>query len=73
MLPQSVVVSVGAETRSILRGRAEISGYQFWAEHGFLRGVPGQSECMALWQFDFVPDTVAISSALLVEEVQKRG
>jgi hypothetical protein len=35
--------------------------------------MPGQSECMAIWNDDFVPDTVAISSALLVKQVQNRG
>jgi hypothetical protein len=38
----SVVVSVGNETRSIVRSRAGVGGYPVWAEHGFLREVPGQ-------------------------------
>jgi hypothetical protein len=35
--------------------------------------VPGESERIAIWNRDIVPDAVAISSALRVREVQKRG
>jgi hypothetical protein len=68
-----ITISAGGQTRLIYQGRSEVGGYLVWADHGFLRGIPGQSECLAIWRPDFVPDPVAISSAMLAEETHRRG
>ena len=68
-----IAISAGGQTRLIYQGRSEVGGYLVWADHGFLRGIPGQSECLAIWRPDFVPDPVAISSAMLAEETHRRG
>jgi hypothetical protein len=62
-----VAISVGTLTRFLYQARAELGGYSLWVEHGALPGLPGVSACLAMWKPAVCPDTVAISSALLLK------
>ncbi len=62
-----IEVAIGSERRVLYRGRPRIGDYEVFVEHGFYPGLPGTSECAALFLVGIGGGTAAICSAQILE------
>jgi len=62
-----VEIRLGEHTRIVHGGRFRLQCYEVYVEHGFYRGLPGQSECMSIALMGTCPDVAAIASAQLLD------
>ncbi len=65
VLPLEVVAN---NCRTVmLSGLAQVGGYTIFLLRSFLRGIPGQDECAAVWLGDRLADAAAHASAMLLD------
>ena len=62
-----VEIRLGEHTRILHGGRFRVRSYEIFVQHGFYRGLPGQSECMSVAPVGSCPDIPAIASAQLLD------
>ena len=60
-------ITTGGQTRLLYRGRPRMGRYEAFVIHGFLRGMPGTSECMSLSLTGVCPDCAASLTAQLLD------
>ena len=61
-----IQVSVGRKSRTLSSGNLQLGSYDLFVSHGYLRGIPGTSECAALYRSGDCLSAAAIATALLL-------
>jgi hypothetical protein len=62
-----VEVTVGDESRLLLRARVELGGYDVFMVHGQRPGIPGKDECLAISRVGSGLEVAANATALLLD------
>jgi hypothetical protein len=67
VLEYPVEARIGGETRLLHRARIHLGRYEIFVVHGFLPGMPGTAECLAISLIGVCTDCAASLTAPLLD------